>query len=175
MTYYYNGAALSYGDNVNDATDLVNDIADACDVTTSIASLRYAQIVACDTMGNRFSIIYALCGTTMLLLAANSALMILGAWSFHARGLAGCCGSLCCCLNFAAIITTGVFRYNNWGQLSALCENCPSKYSDSGEDSSDRTVSGDAALITGLWICQMIFLCTNCCHMGHAAKPTEVN
>ena len=111
----------------------------------------------------------------MLLLAANSALMILGAWSFHARGLAGCCGSLCCCLNFAAIITTGVFRYNNWGQLSALCDG-DSKYdSDSNSLNSDRTVSGDAALITGLWICQMIFCLTSCCHTGYAAKPTQVN
>ena len=83
----------------------------------------------CAPSGNRFNVIYILSGVTMLLLAANSALMILGAWSFHARGLAGCCGSLCCCLNLAAIITTGVFRYNNWGSLSALC-NGGSKYVD---------------------------------------------
>ena len=164
MDYYLNSGMISYGSNYSDAKDLVNDIDDACGSDTD-----------CFEDGNRFSIIYALCGTTMLLLAANSALMILGAWSFHARGLAGCCGSLCCCLNFAAIVTTGVFRYNNWGQLSALCENCPSKYDDTNGLNDDRTISGDAALITGLWICQMIFCCTNCCHTGYAAKPTEVN
>ena len=164
------GASVStyYGSNASDAYDLVADIADACGTDTN-----------CVDDGNRFSVIYAFCGVTMLLLAANSALMIIGAWSFHARGLAGCCGSLCCCLNFAAIITTGVFRYNDWGQLSALCENCPSKYDDmigiNFYFSNDRTVAGDAALITGLWICQMIFCCTNCCHTGYAAKPTEVN
>ena len=164
------GASVStyYGSNASDAYDLVADIADACGTDTN-----------CVDDGNRFSVIYAFCGVTMLLLAANSALMIIGAWSFHARGLAGCCGSLCCCLNFAAIITTGVFRYNDWGQLSALCENCPSKYDDmigiNFYFSNDRTVAGDAAIITGLWICQMIFCCTNCCHTGYAAKPTEVN
>ena len=168
MTYYAMGPSTYYGSNASDATDLVTDIAEACGTDTS-----------CGEDGNRFSVIYALCGVTMLLLAANSALMIVGGWSFHARGLAGCCGSLCCCLNFAAIITTGVFRYNNWGQLSALCENCPSKYDDMVGSTiyftDDRTIAGDAALITGLWICQMIFCCTNCCHTGYAAKPTEVN
>ena len=104
--------------------------------------------------GNRWSKIFALCGVTMILLAANSGLMILGAWSFHARGLAACCGSLCCCLNLAAIITTGVFRYNTWGNFSALCEG-PSKYDSSNEYgvNNDRTYSGDAELIVALWIC----------------------
>ena len=164
FAYYNASPSIYYGSNASDAADLVEDIKNSCGT--------YSE---CLDENNRFSVIYAFCGTTMILLAANSALMILGAWSFHARGLAGCCGSLCCCLNFAAIITTGVFRFNNWGQLSALCENCPSKYQDSPVLSDDRTVAGDAALITGLWVCQMIFLCTNCCHMGHAAKPTEVN
>ena len=126
-------------------------------------------------MGNRFSKIYALGGTTMLMLSANSAMMILGAWSFHARIVAGYCGSLLSCLNFIAIITTGVLRYNNWGQLSAICDG-PSKYV-SGEQkvlmSDHRTVKGDASIITGLWICQIFFCLTNCCHIGHAVKPTE--
>ena len=68
---------------------------------------------SCYLDGNNWSVIYAFCAVTMLLLAVNSGLMIIGAWSFHARGLASCCGSLCCCLNLAAIVTTGVFRFNN--------------------------------------------------------------
>ena len=111
----------------------------------------------------------------MILLAVNSAVMIVGAWNFHARGVAGLCGSICCLLNFAAIITTGVFRFNNFGQLSALCENCPSKYAGMvgsiATVNNDRTVEGDTGLITFLWICQMIFLCTSCFIKGYAAKP----
>ena len=76
---------------------------------------------SCYTNGNRWSIIYTFCGITMVLLSVNALLMIAGAWSFHARGLASCCGSLCCCLNLASIITAGVFRFNNQGNLSALC------------------------------------------------------
>ena len=77
----------------------------------------------------------------MLLLAANSILMIIGAWNFHARALAGTCGSLCCCLNLASIITTGVFRFNSWGKLSMLC-NGASKFDDDADPplSDDRTV-----------------------------------
>ena len=98
------------------------------------------DLTDCIEHGNRFSVIYALAGTTMLLLAANSALMVLGAWSFHARGLAGCCGSLCCCLNLASIITTGVFRFNHWGKLSMLCEGGSKYVSDDELLSDDRTV-----------------------------------
>ena len=98
------------------------------------------DLQTCEEHGNRFSVIYALAGVTMLLLAANSALMILGAWSFHARGLAGCCGSLCCCLNLASIITTGVFRFNHWGKLSMLCEGASKYVSDEQPLSDDRTV-----------------------------------
>ena len=98
------------------------------------------DLETCEEHGNRFSVIYALSGVTMLLLAANSALMILGAWSFHARGLAGCCGSLCCCLNLASIITTGVFRFNHWGKLSMLCEGASKYVSDEQPLSDDRTV-----------------------------------
>ena len=140
---------------------------------------------SCWTDGNRWSKIYSLCGITMFLLAANSALMILGAWSFHARGLAACLGSLCCCLNLAAIITTGVFRYNTWGSFSALClaptkyEALPTSITDitdvTGLSSDSRTYESDASVIVALWICQMIFCCTSCCHTGYAGKPTEMH
>jgi hypothetical protein len=155
---------------------LWSDWTQAVEIQTEIAE-ACGDDVSCYTVGNRWSVIYALCGVTMMLLAANSGLMILGAWSFHARGLAACCGSLCCCLNLAAIITTGVFRYNNLGALSALCTG-PSKYDDSNGMatlSDDRTFESDAAVIVALWICQMIFCCTNCCHTAYTGKPTEVH
>ena len=110
----------------------------------------------------------------MILLTAKSAMMILGAFSLHVRLAAGCCLTLCGCLNLACIITTGVFRFNSWGKLSTLCDG-PSKFVDNDSPlSDDRTVSGDAALIVGLWICQMLFCCTNCFHMGYAGKPSPL-
>ena len=130
---------------------------------------------SCYTDGNNWSVIYSLCGVTMCLLALNSAMMILGAWSFHARGLASCCGSLCCCLNFAAIITTGVFRFNNQGNLSALCL-APTKYDSSNDTTNnDWTYNSDAALIVGLWSCQMIFCITSCCNHAYSGKPSEAH
>lgn len=128
----------------------------------------------CWTRGNRWSLVYALCSMTMLFLAANAALMIFGTWSFFARGLSGCCGTLCCCLNFAAIITTAVLRFNTYGQLSAICTG-PTKYVASGPDIVDnsRTFETDAAVILGLWIAQMVFCCSNCCHMAFSGKPVE--
>ena len=169
LIYWYSDkfkATNYYGDNIKTADSYVNDLIDQCGLDHQSS---------CWYEGNRWSIVYALCCSTMLLLAVNSGLMVIGAWSLHARGLAACCGSVCCCLNVAAIVTTGVFRYNTWGLLSALCDG-PNKYE--GEEngqltiSDDRTYSGDATLITALWICQMVFCCTSCCHMGYSGKPT---
>jgi hypothetical protein len=77
--------------------------------------------------GNRFSKIYAFSGVTMILLALNSFCMLFGSCSYHVRGLTTICGALFSILNLAAIITTGVFRFNSWGKLSALCQG-PSLY-----------------------------------------------
>jgi hypothetical protein len=77
--------------------------------------------------GNRFSKIYAFSGVTMILLALNSFCMLFSSCSYHVRGLTTICGALFSILNLAAIITTGVFRFNSWGKLSALCQG-PSLY-----------------------------------------------
>lgn len=130
----------------------------------------------CYKEGNRWSVLYALNMATMYLLAANAALMILGAWNLNARGLSACCASLLCCLSLAAIITTGVFRFNSWGQLSALCL-APTKYEGMTDDNTDvkdfsssHTYQSDAKVILALWICQMIFCCTSCAHLIFVAK-----
>ena len=75
----------------------------------------------CVAEGNRWSILFALNTATLFLLVVNAGLTIGGAFNFHARGLAACCATLCCCLNLGAIITTGVFRFNSVGSLTALC------------------------------------------------------
>ena len=87
----------------------------------------------------------------MMLSAVNTLLMLVGTWIVPARLFAGLCGCCCWCLNFALIITMATIRFNAWGSLSALCDG-PSKYNDDGLNlSADHTVSGDAALILGLW------------------------
>ena len=73
---------------------LWTDFAQAESYATDLVDLCGDNDNSCYTDGNRWSIVYTLCGVTMILLAANSGLMILGAWSFHARGLAACCGSI---------------------------------------------------------------------------------
>ena len=86
-----------------------------------------------------------------MLSAVNTLLMLVGTWIMPARLWAGMLGCCCCCLNIACIITVAVFRFNAWGSLSTLCDG-PSKYNDDGLNlSADHTVSGDAALILGLW------------------------
>ena len=52
--------------------------------------------------------------------AAHNLIMTAGVWSYYAR-LAGYYGAcLMSCLNLAIIITIGVFRFNTWGDFSAL-------------------------------------------------------
>ena len=154
-----------YFSDLDSASEYYKEIVDECGA--------YNAGDDCWNQGNRFSKIYAFAGTTMMLLAANSILMLLGAWFVHARLWAGICGCCCCCLNVASIITTAVFRFNSWGKFSTLCDG-PSKF-DNGINplSDDRTVSGDAALIVGLWVAQMIFCLTNCCHWCAAGKKDD--
>ena len=101
---------------MKDAEMYYNDIKDNCGNDTD-----------CLNAGNRFSIIYALSGVSMILLAFNSIGMLFGSCSYHVRGLTTICGALFSILNFAAIITAGVFRFNSWGKLSALCQG-PTRY-----------------------------------------------
>ena len=115
----------------------------------------------------------------MFLLAGNSALLVLGAWYLSARSIAVFCGSLCYCNLFAAIVTTGVFRFNTWGKLSALCV-APTNYEGMNDDDTkvtdfgySNTYESDAALIVVLWICQMVYCCSNCFHMCYIAKKQK--
>ena len=70
--------------------------------------------------GCRWSTIYIFCGITMLLIACNAVLQLLGTWNYHARAVSSCCASLLTCLNIAAIVTTAVFRFNTVGKWAAL-------------------------------------------------------
>ena len=77
--------------------------------------------------GCRWSTIYILCGLTMLLIAVNAVVQLVGTVNYYARAISSCCASCLTCLNIAAIITTAVFRFNTIGKWAALSLT-PSKY-----------------------------------------------
>lgn len=139
-----------------------------------------------------------------MLVAGNAGLQLIGVWSYHLRALSACCGSCLNCVVFAAIITTGVFRFNNMGSLAALSKS-PSKYADRAffydsntglipsvdfgiSDISEqstlsetdpfgkvRQYQDDATAIVWLWTLMMMLCCFNCCTMGYASKPPTVD
>ena len=113
-------------------------------------------------MGCRWSIIYIFSGFTMIIIAANACLQIVGAFVYQARAISSCFVSVLTCLNIAAIVTTGVFRFNTIGRFAALSLT-PSKYDDEPFDrttrtmiisalSDDRTYNSDGQLIFWLFI-----------------------
>jgi len=117
----------------------------------------------------------------MALYAVFDLIMCVGTWQLHLRAFGGCCLCIIGCVNIAAIIVSGVFRFNQMGQLAALSET-PSKYSGQPFDntkgtmivsnmSDDQTYSGDAQIILILFVCQIVFCCSQCCVMGYLAKP----
>ena len=130
------------------STDYYTDYEKALEYQSEITGWDY------DTQqkGTRFSVIYSLCGITMALLSVSNCCLILGAWSLYAR-MAGLCFACCLgCVNVAAIVTTGVFRYNTMGKLAAISL-APSKYDDSSTaslyftDPNGRVYKDDANLI----------------------------
>ena len=124
--------------------------------------------------GSRFSVIYAFCGITFLLIGFANLCLTIGAYSFMARACGLCCMCALGCVNFAAIITTACFRFSTMGQLAAL-STCPSKYEGRPYEnivlSDKRTMASDASLILGLWITQLVVCVCNCCLGGAFNKP----
>ena len=107
--FYLSPLTSANWSDVTEATTLKTNIADDCGTDSD-----------CYTDGCRWSVIFAFCGISLAMMACNNCILLAGAWNFHTRAFGACCASLLCCVNFSAIITTGVFRYNNWGSLAAL-------------------------------------------------------
>ena len=105
-------------------------------------------------------------------MALNGIVQAIGTFNFHSRLMGVCCGMLLSCANLAAIITTGVFRFNTIGNFAALSL-CGSKFEKdfsrktqtmlSSSLSNEHTFNSDARLILWLWLCQMFLCCANCC------------
>ena len=112
---YYDTAFLLTGSNVStkwaelhEALQSIRDIQDNC-----------GNDLNCYAKGCRWSVIFELCGITLLMIMINSIIQGVGAFSIHFRGLGSCLGCLLCCTNFAAIVTTAIFRFNAYGSLAA--------------------------------------------------------
>lgn len=135
--------------------------------------------VDCVERGCRWSTIYYFCAVTMLLLAANSCVQFAGTWWHKLRALGACLASLLCCVNLAAIVTTGVFRFNYMGKLAALSQ-LDNQYSGMTANNDKiitvvggRTYQSDGTLIVWLWGAQMLFFLSNSFFSGYATKPTQ--
>ena len=111
--YYDNMYMLGPYSNAQLADDYINDLE------------NWDQDIV--NKGSRFSIVYSLCGFTLALLALSNFCLMCGAWNLYARMCGLCCAFCLGCVNFAALITTGVFRYNTMGKLAALSL-VPTKY-----------------------------------------------
>ena len=104
---------FSYPREGHPFTDMWTDLDEANDLIDEIIDDGCG--LDCIKQGCRWSIIYSLCGITMLLIATTSALNFVGTWYYHFRFISSCCTLCLCILNLSAIIVTGVFRFNTIG------------------------------------------------------------
>ena len=102
---------------------------------------------------------------TLLTLGFANCCLAVGAWVLIARVIGLCLSCIFGCVNFAAIITIGVFRFNPFGQLAAMSD-APSKFeSIDGPEltlSDKRTYKIEALMITVIWAFQLILCCCGC-------------
>lgn len=71
-------------------------------------------------MGSKWSVVFEFNGVLYMLITFNAVLMIIGVYLIWLRLISICCNCLFGCINFAAIITTAVFRFRPMGRLCAL-------------------------------------------------------
>ena len=98
--------------DMKEAVNLMDDLGYSCDDVECIVDY-YKD-------GCRWSTIYVFFFTITLLFTFNSAVLISGAYHARFRMIGNCCFGIINCLNLAAIIVTGVFRFNTMGQLAAI-------------------------------------------------------
>ena len=133
----------------------------------------------CVEDGCRWATIYYFSGVVMLVFAATSLVQVAGSWYHKLRFLGVILACILGCINLAALILTGVVRFNTMGKLAALSQ-LDNQY-DGVSDSEDmvlfisggRTYQSDGALIVGLWIAQMALCLASSCYTAYANKPRE--
>ena len=126
---YLHPLCADVNNNVYDIGALIwnkySDEVEAAVLISEISKMDDATIF----QGTRFTVIYTLCGITFCTIAASYLCLAAGAWSLWARMTGLVCGCLFGCVNLAALITTGVFRFNSIGKLAALSL-CPTALSE---------------------------------------------
>ena len=127
--------------------------------------------------GSRWSKVWNFNSIIVLGLALCNLLLMIGAFQFHTRAVGSCL--LCCfsCTHLAAIVMTGVFRFNTEGKLAAL-STLPVKYVTTNYSKgqvildSNRTYESDGNVILGLWIGALCQCCFGCC-LGNLMVPKQ--
>ena len=76
----------------------------------------------------------------------------LGAFNAWLRLFGMCSASCLCCLHFAFIIVTGVYRFRDYGKLCALNKLYTNQTSTDEPANDDWTYEKDGTLILSLWI-----------------------
>ena len=118
-------ASASQANKFNDyVAKYENDSMDWYDVecwkgpfTDTQQALEYMEDIAgdCDSdcleQGTKWSVVYALNGSTFLLFSFNAILGIFGSLFFWPRVIGFVCNCCLSCILFAGIIVTGVFRF----------------------------------------------------------------
>lgn len=108
------------------------------------------------------------------MIAVANLCISIGAYNLQARMLGGCCGCCFGCVNFSALITTAVFRFNAMGKLAALSTTWTKFESSNGDKylvSNETTYETDASTILALWIVQLLACVCSCCVAGFLNKP----
>ena len=104
-------------------------------------------------------------GILLLFILFNMICVGIGAFNATARFLGACFAPFLCLTHFGIIISTGVFRFSDYGKLCALSK-LYTNYTSSDEPADDAwTYEKDGTLILALWIIQLLFF-TGCCFVS---------
>ena len=108
-----------------------------------------------------------------MFLAAINLILVFGAYYMLPRFIGLLCSCCFGCINFAALITTAVFRFNTMGKLAALSLT-RSQYDSNSViyiDLGGRTYADDASAITALWVFQLLAYIVSCCISVYFNRP----
>jgi len=114
----------------------------------------------CQKKGCAWSVIYGLAGWTLILIAINAGLLILGAWFYKPRMIGLFCHHFLLIFNIASVVVTFKFRYRDQGKLAAMSIMPSRPLNDTAFDP-DWTYEDDANYIDKIfiWQCITLFLC----------------
>ena len=107
--------------------DQVDNAQDYCDLNENGEIEGEIWDNDCIDKGIRWSVAYKLGFSVCLIYTVALIALIIGAWNLASRMVGSCLFCMAQCLNFGAIISIGVFRFNPLGVLASMSK-APSKY-----------------------------------------------